>query len=112
MNLNIFLTLFILVFIAGYLTGFIIKIYACADAKDSRLKRNLKKGELEETGQKYESDPKQFHNSLASRFTDKGNTFTDLVCETEDVDSQKYVERKRKHQTKAYNYANIKENEG
>lgn len=111
MNLNIFLTLFILVFIAGYLTSFIITIYTYADAKDSKHK-NFKKRESEENVQVYESDPEQFHNSLASRFTDKGNTFTDLVCETEDVDSQKYVERKRKHQTKAYNYANIKKNEG
>lgn len=94
---------FVIAFVIGYLSGFMLMICIIGGKlKKADQEINYEEPELEEL-----AEPER--NSLADRFTDKGDAYVDLICETEEIDKADYVEQSRKKQNEAYTYTGRKE---
>lgn len=115
MTLGNYLYLFtmIILTVSGYLCGAILTMDIYRDKSVSPAKQKKKPGtaalvtEDEEKSEEItdtSNHNNEVKNSLASRFTDQGVTYTDVVCNNENLDESKYVEKSRKRQTKGYNY--------
>lgn len=109
----IYLLTLIILAVSGYLCGAIWTMDIYRDKSFSPAKHKKKTGtaapvtedeeKSEEITDTYNHN-NEVKNSLASRFTDQGVTYTDVVCNNENLDESKYVEKSRKRQTKGYNY--------
>ena len=77
-------------FVAGFLLGAKNKLLKCLNPVESDYKK--------------EDKIKKQKKDLKDRFTDDGDSFSDLLCEVEGTNEQIFVEENRKKQNKAYNY--------
>lgn len=91
--MQVMLMVFAVVF--GFLTGIIISLSIRKKVKTSHRVREKKNAE---------SRFRKKKRLIFSRFTDNGSAYTDIVCDSEKLDESAYVEKRRKKQTKAYNY--------
>lgn len=103
MNIYVFYFLLTLTIVIGFLLGFIVFLY---NYKEKSIKP--KKKSLSEEESVVENNASTEKATISNRFTDKGMSYTDLVCETENVETENYVENSRKKQNEAYTYANRK----
>ena len=103
MNVYVFYFLLTLAIVIGFLIGFVFFLYSHKEKKSKSRKKLIVKQNIKSD----EQNPIK-ESSLSNRFTDKGATYTDLVCETEHVETENYVENSRKKQNEAYTYTNRK----
>lgn len=102
MYIRIFI--FVICFILAYLSGFLVSlrtIYYDGHKIKGNGRKKAHRGTIRQARV-------VSNKSINDKFSDKGDCFSDLVCDVTKEDESSYISAKRKRQTESYNYTKQK----
>ena len=102
MYIKIFI--FVISFILAYLSGFLVSlrtIYHDGHEIKGKGKKKAHRG-IKRRARAV------IKKSINDKFSDKGDCFSDLICDVTKEDESSYISERRKRQTESYNYTKQK----